>query len=273
MSTSVSSVKSADRALELLELFAHHLDGLTLTDVSERTGWPKSSSLALLRTLHQRQFLEAAGSDGKYHLGPRVAALGSAYLNNLSLSREGAEVVRDIARACDETVHLAVLRGGDVLYVAKEEGGGQMRMVSTVGRMIPAHATGVGKMLLASLPLAELDRLHPPGVPLTAMTEKTVTDRDQFAMILEQIRAQGFARDEGESTIGVKCIAAPIIDVNATVIAAMSVSVPEPRFTEARIPRLHQILMDGARRLSMRMGCPDSSLPRATEFEVTHVAG
>ncbi|MEJ7838057.1 MAG: IclR family transcriptional regulator [Thermomicrobiales bacterium] len=265
MSSVIASVKSADRTLDLLELFAHHLDGLTLTDVSERTGWPKSSSLALLRTLHQRQFLEAAGSDGKYHLGPRVAVLGSAYLNNLSLTREGAEVVRDVARACDETVHLVVLRGSDVLYVAKEEGGGQMRMVSTVGRMIPAHATGVGKMLLASIPESDLDLLHPPGVSLKAMTEKTVTDRQEFSRILDQIRAQGYARDDGESTIGVKCIAAPVFDVNSRVIAAMSVSVPEPRFTEARAPRLHEILMDGARRLSRRMGCPASSLPARAE--------
>jgi DNA-binding IclR family transcriptional regulator len=262
MSTAINSVKSADRALELLELFAIHLDGLTLTDVSERTGWPKSSSLALLRTLHQRQYLESTGTDGKYHLGPRVAALGSAYLNNLSLAREGAEVVREVARSCDETVHLAVLRGSDVLYIAKEEGGGQMRMVSTVGRMIPAHATGVGKMLLASLPIEELDLLYPPGVQLKAMTEKTVTDRIQFAEILEGVREQGFARDEGESTLGVKCIAAPVLDVNGSVIAAMSVSVPEPRFTNDRVPRLHRILMDGARNFRCAWDAPKTGYRR-----------
>ena len=136
-----------------------------------------------------------------------------------------------------------------------------MRMVSTVGRMIPAHATGVGKMLLASLPTDELDRLHPPGVPLKALTELTVTDRTEFGHILERVRGQGFAHDAGESTTGVKCIAAPVLDVNGVVIAAMSVSVPAPRFTESRIPKLHQVLMEGARRLSQRMGCPESKLP------------
>jgi DNA-binding IclR family transcriptional regulator len=253
------SVKSADRALVLLELFAAHLDdGLSLTDVSERTGWPKSSSLALLRTLHRRHFLETSASDGRYRLGPRVAVLGSQYLNNLSLSRDGGEVVREVARECDETTHLAVLRGTEVLYVAKEEGGGQMRMVSSVGRMIPAHATGVGKVLLAALPPEDLDRLYPPGVMLAAMTAKTVTDRAEFGRNLQAIRARGFALDEGESTIGIMCIAAPVLDVHAQVIAAISVSVPAPRFTEDRIPQLHRILMDGARRLSLRMGCPVS---------------
>lgn len=254
------AVKSADRALELLELFARHPDGLTLTDVSDRTGWPKSSSLALLRTMQHRDFLEIASRSGLYRLGPRVAALGSAYLGNINLAQDGADIVRGMSRSCDETVHLAVLRGTDVLYVAKEEGGGNMRMVSMVGRMIPAHGTGVGKMLLASLPPDELDRLFPVGVDLPRLTERTVTDRTAFVRRLETIRGRGYATDGGESTVGVQCLAAPVLDIDARVIAAMSISVPEPRFTDERIPELFAILMGGARQLSIRMGCPPDLL-------------
>lgn len=254
------AVKSADRALDLLEMFAEHLDGLTLTDVCERTGWPKSSSLALLRTLQQRHFLETSADSSRYRLGPRVATLGSAYLANLSLAQQGSEIVRDVSRACDETVHLAVLRGTDVLYVAKEEGGGHMRMVSMVGRMIPAHGTGVGKMLLASLTSGELETLYPPGQDLPRLTERTVTDREAFVQRLAETRTHGYATDDGESTVGVKCLAAPILGVEAEVIAAMSISVPEPRFTPDRIPALLSVLMDGARRLSIRMGCPPAGL-------------
>jgi DNA-binding IclR family transcriptional regulator len=256
----IAAVKSADRALELLELFAAHPDGLTLTDVSERTGWPKSSSLGLLRTLQQRGFLDVSGSTGRYRLGPRVAALGSAYLGNISLAQEGADTVREMSRACDETVHLAVLRGTDVLYVAKEEGGGHMRMVSMVGRMIPAHGTGVGKMLLASLPPGELARLYPPGRDLPRLTDRTVTDRAAFVQRLEWIREMGYATDSGESTVGVQCLAAPVRDISARVIAAMSISVPEPRFTEDRVPHLFSILVHGVRQLSIRMGCPPEHL-------------
>lgn len=254
------AVKSADRALELLELFAEHPDGLTLTDVSERTSWPKSSSLALLRTLQQRDFLEVSSATGRYRLGPRVAALGSAYLANISLAQEGADVVRGMSRACDETVHLAVLRGTDVLYVAKEEGGGHMRMVSMVGRMIPAHGTGVGKMLLASLDPDELDRLYPAGHDLPRLTERTVTDRATFVERLARIRELGYATDNGESTVGVQCLAAPVLDISARVVAAMSISVPEPRFTDDRIPELFSVLVEGARKLSIRMGCPPERL-------------
>lgn len=266
-----ASVKSADRALDLLELFARHRDGLTMTDVCEHTGWPKSSALALLRTLQHREFLDISPT-GRYELGPRVAALGSAYLGHLSLEQKGAGVVREVSRACDETVHLAVLRERDVLYIAKEEGGGHMRMVSMVGRMIPAHGTGVGKVLLAALPPESLDALFPPGADLPRLTERTVTDRGAFVRELERIRSQGYASEMGESTVGVVCLAAPILDVRGEVIAAMSISVPEPRFTPERIPELFAQLMRGARRLSIRMGCPPERVPEAALTEAREVS-
>jgi DNA-binding IclR family transcriptional regulator len=258
-----ASVKSADRALELLELFDAYRDGLTLTDVCGITGWPKSSSLGLLRTLEHRQFLDTSHPDGKYRLGPRIASLGLAWVGGLDIAREGADVVRDVARACDETVHLAILKGTDVLYVAKEEGGGHMRMVSMVGRMVPAHGTGVGKVLLAALPPEGLDRRYPPGHDLPALTARPVTDRAEFLLRLATIRQQGYATDFGESTVGLCCFAGPVRDYTGETVAAMSVSVPEPRFTAARRPELFEQLMDGVRTLSLRMGCPPDRLPQA----------
>ena len=260
MPAAAPSVKSADRCLDLLELLARFPDGLTLTEVCDETGWPKSSALGLLRTLHARDYITATANGLHYWLGPRVASLGSAYLDRVNLGEEGYGIVRMVSRAIDETVHLAVLRGTDVLYIAKEEGGGQMRMVSAVGRMIPAHGTGVGKMLLASLSRGELDMLYPAGKPLHQLTAATVTDRDEFLARLDQIREQDYATDDGESTVGLKCIAAPVRNTRGTVVAAMSVSVPEPRFTADRVPRLHQVLVDGARQLSLRLGCPPSML-------------
>jgi DNA-binding IclR family transcriptional regulator len=204
-----ATVKSADRCLDLLELLAQHPDGLTLSEVCGRAGWPKSSALALLRTLERRGYVLLA-ANGSYLLGPRVTSLGSAYLDRISLAEEGLEAVRAVSRAVDETVHLAVLRGKEVLYVAKAEGGGQMRMVSAVGRMIPAHGPGVGKMLLASLPDDLLEEMFPPGEPLARLTAKTVTDREIFLRELARIRQQDYATDDGESTIGLRCIAAPV---------------------------------------------------------------
>jgi DNA-binding IclR family transcriptional regulator len=270
--STIGAVKSADRAIDLLELFADQRDGLSLADVCGRTGWPKSSTLALLRTLVGREYLDLADGDGRYRLGHRVAQLGSAYLDGINLAQEGADVVKAVSRTCDETVHLAVLRGTDVLYVAKEEGGGSMRMVSTVGRMIPAHATGVGKMMLSALPAAEIDRLYPPGDDLPRLTAQTVTDRDAFLAALDAARSNGYATDSGQSTLGVECIAAPVFGHDGQMIAAMSVSVPEPRFTPERVPMLREVVLAGARQLSLQMGCSPALLPKHRPQDESEVA-
>lgn len=251
-----ATVKSADRCLDLLELFAGSPADLTLAEVCDRTAWPKSSALALLRTLRQRDYLIDAPAAGAYRLGPRVASLGSAYLQRIDLVGAAQEIVRSVAKACDETVHLAVLRGANVLYIAKEEGSGQMRMVSAVGRMIPAHGTGVGKMLLSALTMEEFDALFPPGQALAPLTDKTITDRAALRAELDRIHDRGYATDDGESTAGLRCIAGPVRDVSGRVVAAMSVSVPGVRFTPEREPEFRRILLDGARQVSIRLGCP-----------------
>ncbi len=249
-----ASVKSAARSLDLLELFAQSRDDLTLNDVCKATGWPKSSTLGLLRTLRDRDYLATGGRDHSYRLGPRVATLGAAFLQRVDLVREGLAVVRDVSHRCDETVHLAALRGNEVQYLAKEEGTSRMRMVSTVGSVLPAHSTGVGKMLLSTLERERLEELFPVGQALERLTELTIVDRDALMRELWEIDRRGYARDRGESTVGLECIAAPVHNAQRQVVAAMSVSVPQPRFTPEREPFLRDALLDGARTLSHRLG-------------------
>lgn len=263
--TDTGEVKSAARSLELLELFAAHRDGLTLGEVCVLTGWPKSSTLALLRTLRSRDYLSDGSRDHAYRLGHRVAWLGASYLAGINLVQEGLEIVRQVSRLCDETVHLATLRGRDVHYLVKEEGSSQMRMVSAVGTTFPAHGTGVGKTLLSALSPYEFDALYPPGVELQPLTPDTITDRAALLAELAEIRSRGYAYDRGESTVGLQCIAAPVRDATGHVVAAMSVSVPAPRFTDDRIPYLRGALLNGAQQLSMRLGFSRSGAPnRAT---------
>lgn len=254
ISSDPGEVKSAARSLELLELFAAHRDGLTLGEVCVLTGWPKSSTLALLRTLRAHDYLSDGSRDRAYRLGHRVAWLGASYLAGINLVQEGLEIVRHVSRQCDETVHLATLRGRDVHYLVKEEGSSHMRMVSAVGTTFPAHGTGVGKTLLSGLASYEFDALYPPGTRLPPLTPNTITDRTALLSELAEIRSRGYAYDRGESTVGLQCIAAPVRDATGHIVAAMSVSVPAPRFTDDRIPGLRTAILDGTRQLSMRLG-------------------
>lgn len=247
-------VKSAARSLELLELFATHRDGLTLGEACALTGWPKSSTLALLRTLRAHDYLSDGSRDHAYRLGHRVAWLGASYLEGINLVQEGLEIVRHVSRQCDETVHLATLRGRDVHYLVKEEGSSHMRMVSAVGTTFPAHGTGVGKTLLSGLSSREFDALYPPGTILEPLTPNTITNRRDLLLELAKIRSRGYAYDSGESTVGLQCIAAPVRDATGHIVAAMSVSVPLPRFTDDRVADLRAAILDGTRELSLRLG-------------------
>jgi DNA-binding IclR family transcriptional regulator len=247
-------VKSAARVLDLMELLVGHRDGLTLSEICDVQQWPKSSTLALVRTLRDREFLADGRRERSYRLGPRVVQLSAAYLSGIDLVRDGQEVVHEVSRRCDETVHLATLVGRNVIYVAKEEGTGQVRMVSAIGKTVPAHGTGVGKMLLSALSPEELDRLIPPGLMLERITETTFAERDALLAELAATRERGYALDDGESTVGLRCVAAPVYDAAGRMVAAMSVSVPSPRMTDERLAELRVLILAGAAELSHRLG-------------------
>jgi DNA-binding IclR family transcriptional regulator len=247
-------VKSALRVLDIFELLAQHPDGISLSEIATQLHIPKSSAHGLLGTLLSRGYLRAGRQGRTYRLGVRLFELGSGYMAGTDLMADGQEIVRELARACDETVHLAILTGNEVLYIAKEEGTNTVRMVSAVGKRFPAYGTGVGKMLLAALTPAELDALYPPDKPLTPITAATITDPATFRHELTESRQRGYATDFEESTPGLCCIAAPVFGSDGAQVAAISVSVPSVRFTAERQNTLRRLVQESAGRLSRILG-------------------
>src|SRR5689334_24570903 len=151
--------------------------------------------------------------------------LGSAFAGRLDLVREAQSVTRDVAAACNEAVHVAVLDGADVIYLVKVDSTHPVRMVSAVGRRLPAHCTAVGKILLADLDQAALDAVLAKGI-LSGMTPDSITDPDRLRAHLERVRAEGIAIDDGESDSAMRCVGAAIRDHSRTVIAGMSIFAP-----------------------------------------------
>ena len=247
-------VKSALRVLDIFELLARHPDGIGLSEIATTLEIPKSSAHGLLATLMSRGYLRSGRHDRTYRLGVRVFELGSGYMADTDWLADGQEVVRELAHACDETVHLAILAGDEVLYVAKEEGTNTIRMVSAMGKRFPAHGTGVGKMLLSTLDPADLDQIYAPDRTLSPLTAHTITDPAAFRQELAQCRRRGYATDFEESTPGLCCLAAPIYDSNGSAVAAISVSVPTVRFTAERKAELRQLVLQSAKRLSRTLG-------------------
>jgi IclR family KDG regulon transcriptional repressor len=248
-------VPAVARALDVLELFLDGEESLSTPEIVARLDLPRTTGHELVSTLASRSYLSPApGAPGRFRLGVRAFQLGSAYASRLDLAREGRAAAEQVAAACDETVHLAILDGTEVIYVAKVDSTHAVRMVSAVGRRLPAHCTAVGKMLLSGLPDAELDARLPPGRPLQAMTPNSVTSVARMRRMLSEIRARGLATESCESNPDVACVAAPVYDHTGAMVAAMSISVPTSRWTAEREERWGRLVRDGAATLSTQLG-------------------
>ncbi|UFQ19155.1 MULTISPECIES: IclR family transcriptional regulator [Streptomyces] len=247
-------VPAVTRSLDILELFLEGDGTLSAPEVTRKLQLPRTTVHELLTTLAARSYLtQIPDQPGRYRLGVRTYQLGSRYAEQLDLAAEGQQVAREVAETCDETVHVAILEDTDVIYIAKVDSTHAVRMVSAAGRRLPAHCTSVGKMLLASLPQPELEaRLQ--GREFTAMTPASITDPDELAAALAEIRERGIAVEHRESNPDVSCVAAPVRDSAGRVVAALSISVPMIRWSEERERELADLAAKGAGDLSVRLG-------------------
>ncbi|MFM2033178.1 MAG: hypothetical protein RLZZ297_1943 [Chloroflexota bacterium] len=252
--TAPQVVKSAARVFDVFELLVQHPDGLSMTEISDALDFPKSSAHGLLSTMVARGYLRDGRRDRTYRLGPALFELGSRYIASTDLVSDGWEIVRATSRACNETVHLAVLDGSDVLYVAKEESTNTIRMVSAVGKRFPAYATGVGKVLLGNFTDQRLRDHIPADDPLPRITPNTITDVTTLVDTIEAARARGYAIDIEESTVGLCCVAAPVFDASGNIVAGMSISVPSMRFTPERREELLGLIRQQTQKLSTILG-------------------
>ena len=221
-----SVVKSADRALTILELLA--TGNQRLTDIAEQLGFPLSSAHGLLATLVHRGFAELDPASRTYHLGLKAWTVGQGYRGHRDLVGLTLPLMEKLAQDTGETVQLARLDGLDNVYIAIAESPQPMKLVSAVGKRLPAYATGIGKALLAGLPEKELRR-RLRNVTLHRFTEHTIGDVPALLAELDEVRQRGYGTDDQEYIIGCRCVAIAIRDHADQVAAAMSVSAPTPR--------------------------------------------
>ncbi|WP_433472479.1 IclR family transcriptional regulator [Spirillospora sp. CA-142024] len=248
------AVPAVSRALDILELFLDR-PALSAPDITERLGLPRTTVHELLTTLVDRSYLvPAGGTPTRYRLGMRTFQLGSAFAERLDLAQEAQVVAQKVAADCDETVHVAVLDGTHVVYIAKVDSTHPVRMVSAVGRRLPAHCTGVGKMLLSGLSPEALDALFPRDRELPGMTPNSITSPSRLRAHLAEVREHELAYDHCESNESVHCVTAPIYDHGGGMIAAMSISVPTMRWDDERKREWSELVRKGAAALSQRLG-------------------
>lgn len=207
--------KSADRVLDVLELVAGTTDGLSRNGIAMHLGIPKSSASVLLRGLVARQYLHETADGKRLTIGVRAFETGSGFLRQTSLRDLARPAMNELVAELAQTCHLAVLDGRDVVYLDKvDPPRSAVRLVTSVGARLPAANTAVGRAQLAFLEDAELEERYSKPTRAQASIDKVRCLRDT-------ISAQGWATECNETTPGVGCVAAPILDHNGRPIGAI----------------------------------------------------
>lgn len=229
-------VQALTRAFEILEHLADAGGEMSLSELTRVTDLPMPTVHRLVRTLVGEGYVRQAASR-RYALGPQLIRLGDTA--SRLLGRWARPYLTQLAETIGETTNMALLDGDEVVYVAQAPSKHSMRMFTEVGRRVLPHCTAVGKVLLAQLSPAEADAvLGRTGLP--AQTPHTITDPAELLAQLKNVRAQGYAMDDGEQELGVQCIAVPV--VGAPERSAISVSGPEGRLTESVRERVVPVL-------------------------------
>ncbi len=208
------------RALTLLTAFGAGEDELTLAELSRRTGIPKTTAHRILGELAGWRVVEHTATGVR--LGMRLFELGALVPIQQGLREAAAPFLADLYEATHETVHLAILHGFDVVYLAKFDASKSPTVASRVGGRMPAYCTGVGKALLAFGPPERVTAVMAAGMP--RRTPRTVIVPGLFEAALAEVRERGVAEEHEESTVGVACVAAPVLDADGTAVAAVSIT-------------------------------------------------
>ena len=228
-----------------------------MTELAERVGLHKSTVHRFMVNLDAAGLVERNARTGRYRLGLHIFELGGLVMQQMNLWDEALPFLEGLVRDTGETGHLAVLDGGEAIYIERVEARRALRVPSAIGRGYPAHATNLGKVLLADLPRERVAEIVAER-GLASYTPNTITDLGRLEAELERIRQCGYAIDDEEYDEGLRCIGAGVRDHSGHVVSALGIGGPVTRITPERVEELAGLVMAAARGLSRRLGAHQS---------------
>ena len=248
----LGKVLSVDKALIIIKLLAEKGRDMKLTEISEELDINKGTLHGLISTLKFHGFIDQDGKTQKYRLGLYLIELGDTASKSLDIIQITSPIIEEVSNKLQETVHIAKLDNFDVVYVDKKESKQSMRIYTSIGSRNPAYCTGVGKAMLAYLDEDTLNMLLPEKVE--KFTPNTVTDKEEFIKRLKLIKEKGYALDNEEFSVGLKCVAAPIFNHEGKAIYGLSVSGPSVRMTEEKVQESIKLIKLAAEKISRKIG-------------------
>jgi DNA-binding IclR family transcriptional regulator len=250
LETSNTLLKSVLKALAALECFSVRDRKLSASEIARRTGLPRGTTHRILTTLREAGLLEQERD--KYRLGLKLFELGNVFLANMDLQREAQSFVEALTKVTGETVHLCVFDGRQTTLIRRSEPSRERTNRIVVVETSPAHCTATGKAALAFQPESVVTRVMRLG--LRGYTARTITDQTLLGQELEKIRHRGYAVDDEEYCVGMRCVGAPIRNSSGRVFASISVSAPVRRLTEARVASTGRLVAQYAEGISAQLG-------------------
>lgn len=212
-------------ALEILQYISVQPKGVSFKEICTITDLPKSSVHNLVQTMCNMDFLQKKENYNSYRIGLKCFEVGNAYLSTNPFYATARDIVESLSAHCNQTAHFGILNGHDTIYLYKFDSNQPLRIVSHIGKRIPAHATAIGKALLSGYSKSELSDLY-KDYKLKPMTEHTITSFDALEAQIEEIRKTKIAYESEESSPYIRCMAVPIQNKEGIVIAAISISFP-----------------------------------------------
>jgi DNA-binding IclR family transcriptional regulator len=246
-------VPSVIRASRILDALAAGPPTATLASLSRRLELPRSSTLALCNTLVEVGFL-LRDSSGSYRLGPHVLELSRSFLGQTDLLSEFHRVVAESSFLPEQTLVCSVLGGRDAIYIGRRPGTSPLGVTYDIGLRLPAHCTASGLAMLSALDDDELDALYADADDLEQLTPRSISSLSELRPRLETVRERGYAVDDGETALGMRCVGAGVTDGAGAAVGAVAVSMPKVARSEAETARDARELIELAQRVSRGLG-------------------
>lgn len=251
------SVPALEKGMAILEMLASSKDPLGVTEIFEQNGLPKSSIFTILNVLENLGYVMKT-EEGKYHLTLKLYNVGLERLTKLDIRQAARPEMEWIAANMKFTVHLAILENDKALYIDKINGPGFVQFSTHIGQTQMLHNSAVGKMLAAYLKEEQLvQAIEKHGMPKT--TEHTMTSFEAFKQFLKSVREKGYAIEDEEGEVGIRCIAVPIIDHKGNSIASLGITALRNELPSISFDDLGKLLQEKARNISVKMGNSNSN--------------